>query len=208
MANSQLQSFLIKKRRDRTKSLRDIMSGLYPTHNLGLADANITVASVFPVRNRPVTFSTEIEVTNANPSGLIFEFGSSARGIKLGVANAKIQYAAGDGDAGTEVTIGSIAIPTITATPGYRFKIVLAINPGNGKARLWVNGQIKVRSEPTPASGLEGGEWADSGAGSVGSAEQGTSNPRTDDVITTAPSGFALVAPVKVAMGQLPRQFL
>ncbi len=267
---------LLRNSIKRTQSFRDPSLGLFETHNLGVVDTNVATTNIFPNRKKPVTFSTIIEITELAPTGLIFEFGDTTRGIKLGLEDTKIQFVAGDGSGGTEESSGDLTIATIEAsvvitsssvadptnilavdhgkltgdrveivghtstpdingfwivtridddnytipievtgggtggtseTPGYRYKIVYAVNPGDGESRLWVNGLLKVRAVPNPASALEGGEWSSNGAGSVASDEQGTSNPGTTDAITSAPSGFSLVAPLKVFMGQLPRQF-
>lgn len=194
--------------RDRSRSFRDLTKGLFKTHDFGIVDAAIDTDLVFPDTAKPVTFSTKIEITGAAPAGMIFEFGSTASAVALGITVAAgLQAVAGDGGVADPAGVDGAVADDIITTLGARLALVFAINPGAGKAVLFINGQVALR---LTNSAFTSDEFADNIAttsdGSVASAITGTTSARvtwTDQ----APVDFALVEPVRAYIGQLPKHF-
>ena len=191
--------------RQRTRSFRDVAKGMSRTHLLGVDDT--IAAAVFPAATlaRPITFHTEIEITGAAAEGVIFEFGNSTTGIKCWLEGGDtLAVAAGDGT--TSSNTGADAAVVIDAiADGSRFDIVVAANPGAGALRLWADGQLIIRE--TSSQPWTSNTWAAAADGSVGQAENGTSNSRSTVDITTAPNDFAVVRSLEAFVGQLPRFF-
>lgn len=173
--------------RRRTRSHRDITRGLSRTHDLGIGPANYVTEAIFPVRTRPITFVTAIEITGANADGIFMTFGDSTGKIRCSIKNRKLMVVARNAISGT----ASHSTPTVSAfgDVGAQIGIALAINPGAATIRGWVNGDLMLRL--TISSGFHDGEWCGPG----------------DGAITDTMTDFALVEPVSAFLGQLPRQF-
>lgn len=188
--------------RGRTRSFRDPTKGLFRTHRFGVAEASITTADVFPSRTTPVTFCTEIAVAGL-PTGVVFEFGTGPVGTILAVNDGNLEFAAGSSGAGNGISSLTIAVPGLNVS-GSAHHIVVAVNPGSGKGRIWVDGIMRGRIENIPPAQFASG-WSSLGPGSVGSAVAGSAN--LDVPTNTAPNNFILIKPFEVFMGQVPRQF-
>jgi hypothetical protein len=162
---------------------------------------NILTGDVFPARDAPMTFSTQIRITDDLPQGVVFEFGSAACGLVVWVAGAdqKIMAAVGDAVAADGVTLtGPVCVK------GQLLRITLACIPASGKARLWVNGKLVGWGEATSGSLPNG--WSDGGNGAVGDVDTDitTRVPVGDRIVLT---NAAVVAPVSGFVNQRPRQF-
>lgn len=201
---NELEQAALFHTRESTRGRRDPTKELFRTALLGVQDAAVDTGAFFPDRDRPVTFATEIETSGATPSGNIFEFGDSTSGIQLGLNDDTLSFAAGNGAAGTDGIDDSIIVPSL-AIVGARHHLVVAVNPGQGKGRVWINGILALRVQNDPAVALLNGVWASNAMGAIADAQNGTSNLRVTD--NAAPSNFALVKPFTVFMGQVPRQF-
>ena len=193
--------------RARTRSFRDVSRELFRTHDFGVEAATVSTAAVFPsaIRSAPVTFSTTIEITGAAAAGLICEFGDNTNGLKIQIAAGNTFGAcAGNATAASVDGVDATQIIAGLGEIGSRHHIVVAVNPGNGKLRAWVNGVITLRAQAaTPP--LLGTQWSSDADGSVGAAQATSSTLRLAE--TTAPTDFALVAPFRVFARQLPRHF-
>ena len=201
---NELEQAVYHHSRKRTRSLRDIAKGLTRTHRFDITEATVLTGDVFPSRARPMTMTTEIEITGVAATGLLFEFGSSTTGIKLAVDLGSLFFAAGDvavGDGGID---GSVVIPALDVV-GARLQVAVAISPGLGQARIWVDGLLVARIQNTPAVKLTNDNWSDTGSGSIAAIQNGTSNSRV--AITAAPVDFEMVERLSVYMGQLPKAF-
>lgn len=190
--------------RERTRSLRDPTKNLFRTHLFGVQETVVDTDGVFGTRDRLITFGTSIAVDSLTaPAGIIMEFGSSSVGTKLALSGTTLFVAAGNAT-GTDGVDDSVSLASLGEV-GAIHDLVLAISPGDGKIRLFVNGDIVIR--------LEGGEqfvsgvWTDAEDGAIGSAQAGGSSTQRGQTINGTPVDFSLIQRMKVFQGQLPRQF-
>lgn len=186
---------------ERRKSQYDPYFGLSRTHSYPVGTVNIITGTAFPVRTREVTVACEVTIDSAAPAGVIFELGSATTGLAIWIAAAdrKLMAAVGDSAANTGVTLTGPVCKN-----GQRLRIVLAVVPSNGKARLWVNGKLWAwgTAVTTP---LPNG-WSDSEAGMVGGVKTSvTTRVAVGDRIALV--NASVVAPVSVYVNQRPRQF-
>ena len=177
-------------------------SGLFQTHSIGVSELVATTA-LFPVRSSPVTFHARIKVTGATCQGLVCEFGGSARGVAIWVEPEKIGFHAGV--SGTAGGVDLIYDRGAALPVGLEVDIVAACVPGNGEGRLWLDGIEVARGAAT--NGTFSSTWAATGDGSVGAAVQGTTVGIVPGASQVAPDSFALVSPLSVFVGQVPRHF-
>lgn len=195
--------------RERTRSLRDPSRDLHVTHRLGVSASDIDTDGIFGARTQLVTFATTVEITGESASGIICEFGGTTSGVKLAIDGGELYAAAGNVDeAESDGIDASVEIAALAVT-GARLRLVFAINPGAGLARVWANGSLVARvGQASPEVFLDG-VWSDDNLGSVGAAHSGSAsiNRNLGSPINGAPSDFALVAPFLVFSGQVPRQF-
>lgn len=194
--------------REHRRARHDPLRGLTLTHDFGVSTATVDTNGVFPDRTRPITFGTLIEVTGASPSGIICEFGSSTNGLKLAIGSGKLYFAAGNGTGSTNDGVdGEITVAAL-GTVSARFSVRAAVLPSNGKARIWVEGDLVLRLDAASDTAMLNGVWADDSDGAVGAGHAGgSSTQRLPETVNGAPNDFALVEPFRVAQGQLPRQF-
>lgn len=189
------------------RARRDPSAGLARTHRLGRSVATLDTDAAFPERTHPITFAVGI-VTGAgtpDPTGLIFEMGSSTAGIALGISSPGVlEFAAGEVAAGDGGIDGKALVPELLA-PLRALSIVVAVHPGAGKGRVWVDGRLVIRVGTSDLSSLLDGAWSDGADGAIGAAAQGTSNSRVS--VATAPSEFAIGEGLSAYQGQIPPQF-
>lgn len=176
---------------------RDPMRGLFVTHRFAIPQAAIATGTVFPVRTRPIVLQTTIEITDAAALGLIFSLGDADHGLGLAISTGELILAAGNGGAGTDGLDGSVAISALGAV-GARLLLTMFVHPQMGIARLLVNGQVRLRLQEEPSVPLLSNAWANTGEGSFASAK--TANTRLG--VGAAPTNFAVVEPLQVAIGQ------
>ena len=193
--------------RERRKSLAGIPE-LHRTHRIfggtEMAIANIATAVVFPVRNTLITFKTAIRITAADPTGLVFELGSSSRAIAVWVDNNLLRARAGS--AATFDSARATFNNTVDLPIGLEMEIIVAVRPGDGRIRLWGNGTELDRDTSVNGDFGTPSNWAAGSAGSFAAAVQGTT---TADVSQTgAPTNFEVIEPLSVYMGQVPRHFV
>lgn len=182
--------------RERVRSLRDITTGLFRTLVLALDSGDFSNGQ-FGALTRPVTVVHWIEVTGASPSGVFWEIGSSSQGAGLSFDAGALVVAAGDGagDGGVSVALSGI-------TQGERVQVAAAISPGSKRVAIYVNGYREAYA--VGVDPFTGGAYSDSGDGRVNGVN-GTVTPRLG--VATALSDAAIVSPVSVYVGQLPRGF-
>ena len=207
MAAPTRQASLYERRRRRL-ALQDPARGLSRTHSFGVVAASVDTDARFPSRTAPITFATTIEVTGVSAEGVILEFGGGTSGTKLAVSGGEVYAAAGNVvNASMDGVDGTLALDALGSV-GARIRLVLAIKPAAGRARLFVNGTLALRLQQSTPEAFLNGVWADASDGSVGAAAAGTSTNRgLAGTINGAPSDFAVVAPVTAYQGQVPRQF-
>ena len=170
--------------RERTRSLRTNVSELFRTH-VFVDGATIDPAVSFPAPDRTsdVTFDFRLKVTGAAPAGDVLVIGGAVN-VTVTLAGPDITVHAGSA-AGDGVTI--TATDALPATGLY--DISVAVKPGTGQARLWVNGRLLAAG--TSAGGDFPAGWADTTPGSYGSG------------LTDA----AVASPLSVFTMQVPRHF-
>lgn len=193
--------------REKRRGRLDPFFNLQRTHLFGVTESDIDTDGVFGARNRPITFRTAIRITGAAASGLVFEFGDDTAGAKLGVDSGTFYLAAGNADElQTDGVDGSVVNARLDEN-GALLRLTVAIDPGDGKVRLWVDDNIVLRLNGGEA--FASGVWTSTNNGSIGAAHAGAASTQrfAPPTINGAPSDFDMVAPFEVAVGQLPRQF-
>ena len=163
--------------------------------------------TILPDRSRSIFFETRIRIL-ANGGvhrGLIFEFGGSSRGCAAWVGDQTIGITAGSGtvaaDRATAIWSFGAELPI-----GREFQLTLAIQTGPGRVRIWSGGN-RIASD-IAANGNFNGEYADTDNGSFASALVGTITPGVPAASQIAPSGFEVIAPLRIFNNQTPRSFV
>jgi hypothetical protein len=160
----------------------------------------ITTADLFPARDIPIFFTLGLVSDGAIPAGLLFELGSSARGIAASLNDGLVTFTAGSGTIAAERATATWAAAANMAA-GHPLKLAFSIEPGIGRVRIFWNG---VEMAQADASGGDfNGDWSDAGDGSFAQGVNGTTHTVTP---TTAPADFVMTEPLSVFRGQLPRQ--
>lgn len=148
--------------RERRRGLYEPSLDLHRTHRLSNAQGAIDVGDMFPSRLEPITLAFTVVRTGAS-NGVLFEFGSAARGFAAALDVGDLIVAAGEGIASSD----GVTLTLAGALPeeGVKYRVAIAIVPGLGSARAWVNGAL-VGSDVS-ASGSFGGDWAADEAGRI-----------------------------------------
>lgn len=172
-----------------------------------MAVATIDTGAAFPDRSSWVTFATEIEILDnlGVHRGLVFEFGDAAAGCALWIGDETIGFhagAAGEVDGATALFDHGAELPV-----GWRLSLVAAVRVGDGKVRLWGDGVELARGEASGGA-FDPLEWSSDGAGSFAANESGTVVSDVPAGSAQAPAGFAVVAPLSVYAGVIPRHFV
>ncbi len=173
-----------------------------------MAVADIDTGATFPVRTSPITFRTAIEITdNAGVhKGLIFEFSGTNIGAALWIGDSTIGFHAGEDG----IVNGATALfdNTVELPVGLSMDIVVAIRPGDGRVRMWGNGQELARAAASSDTFGAAKAWAEDSNGSFASALQGTVVVDVPAASQVAPDGFTVVEPLSIYVGQVPRHFI
>ncbi len=195
----------------RRKSLAGVPE-MFRTHRIfgvtAMALAPLDTGVLFPSRTTLITFKTAIEVTpnGGVHRGMILELGGAAIGVGFWVGDQTIGFHAGeDGTVNGATALfdnGTVLPDTLL------LDLVAAVRPGDGRVRLWANGTEIAREVASSGTFGAGGTWADTGAGSFAAAAQGAVVPDVPAISQIAPSGFQVIEPLSVYVGQVPRQFV
>jgi len=205
MTQEQLQSILFNSR-ERRKSLAGVVD-LPRTHHIygaSMAVADIDEAR-FPSKDILITFQTAIRITAAAAvAGLVFELGDSTIGAGLWLGSQTLGFHAGEDG----IVNGATALYDNGAAwpDGMELDIVVAIRPGDGRVRIWGNGNELARSTASSDTFGAAGTWAADSNGAFAAAVQGTTP--VDVVESGAPTNFDVIEPLSVYAGAVPRHFV
>jgi hypothetical protein len=191
-----LEQAVYSHARARVRSLRDITRGLFRSLVLPLDHGNF-VAAQLGARTQPITVVLELEISDTSPSGVVWEIGSSAQGAGLSFDAGVLRVGAGNATGTTGVATSLSGL-----SDGQRFQVAVAINPGTRRIGVYIDGHLEAFADGALA--FPSGEYSDSGAGRVNGVN-GTVTPRL--VAATALTDVAIVSPVSIYVGQLPRGF-
>lgn len=186
--------------RERRRSLAGVPE-LFRTLLLPIPTAAIPVGS-FPVRDVLVTFWTAIRITGATPAGLIFEVGDGTTAIAAWLNDTDIQLRAG-GSAAADRGLATFD-NTVSLPDTLELDLVFAVRPGDGRVRIWGNGNEIARD--TASGGEFPAGWAADSLGAFAAAANGALP--ADVLQTGAPSDFDVIQPLSVFVGQVPRHFI
>jgi len=169
--------------------------------------ADIATGTIFPVRTNLISFKTAIAITeNAGQHrGLVFEFGDDAIGAALWVGDQTIGFHAGED--GTVNGATALFDNTIELPVGLELELIAAVRPGDGRVRVWANGDELTRSTASSDGFGTAGAWTAASNGSFAAAAQGTVVPDVPAISQGAPAGFAVIEPLSIYEGQVPRHF-
>lgn len=185
---------------------------MFRTHQIhgttAMAVANIDTGLIFPSRTTPITFRTAIEIT-ANVGvhrGIVFEFSGSDIGAALWIGDETIGFHAGeDGtvNGATALFDNNAELPV-----GLLMDLVVAVRPGDGRVRMWGNGEELARATASSNTFGVADAWAENSNGSFSAAVQGNVIVDVPVVSQIAPDGFTVIEPLSVYVGQVPRHFV
>lgn len=171
------------------KERRDPIYGLTRTHDLPTTHLATIPSDAFSVTQttQPITFLLEF-ATSGVAEGVKFEWGARGGPASCTIAciNTDITQAAAGSTVVNDDQVKSDTLPNLFQV-GKTHRVVWAINPGNGKARIWVDGK-RVWAGQSVNQSLNG-PWAAQGDGSI--------------IIT----GTSVLARMEAYAGQLPSQF-
>jgi len=186
--------------RQRSKSIRTGTSALFRTHTFAEGDNPIDTDVSFPARVGDLTVAFELSLDDFVPTGVLFELGSSTTGLALYVTNlGALGFVVGDaGDDGVSLVVAG----AFGALQNY--KVVAAVRPGSGEARLWIDGRLRARG--TAVNGALPNGWADTDDGAVADIA-GTVSSRVPGPQAVTLSDVSIVGPVSVFLNQVPRHF-
>jgi len=174
--------------------------------------ASIATATQFPVLTTPITFKTAIEITAGTGvgldehRGLVFELGDATIGTALWVGDSTIGFHSGEDGVANGAT--ALFDNTVELPVGLVLELVVSVRPGDGRVRMWANGNELARATASSNGFGAAGSWAAASNGSFASAVQGTIIVDVPAVSQGAPSGFAVIEPLSVYVGQVPRHFV
>ena len=184
--------------RERRRSLLEPVYELNRTHEFASGDT-IDPDESFADPDRPATFAVDIARGAGTPNGVVFEFGGATTGVALWVEDESVFFSAGgSGSDGVTIEAENVLVGST------RIRVVASVIPGNGSARLWVNGRLRARG--TSAGGpLPNGLFEDA-AGEVGDVA-GAINANVPGPQAVALANASIVSKLAVYLGQFPRQF-
>lgn len=186
------------KSREQRRSNQTVVSGLHHTHSFLEADNPIPVSDAFADRDRPITVECEITITTTSPNGIVWEMGGGTGGMAVAVSNNFAAVYAGEtGDDGV-VALAS----TLPNVAGTKVKLVAAVDPGTGRAWLWINGKIAARG--TSVNGALSNGWGTSQDGAVADIETST-HPDIPGPQAVALANATVNGRVRVYDGFLPK---
>lgn len=183
---------------------------LFRTHSFPISTASIVTATGFTARTGDITFAASVRILDngTDPGqhrGLVFEFGDTARGVALWIGDETIGLhagAAGTADGATALYDLEDELP-----PGALFNLVASVRPATGQVILWGNGRELARSAASNGDFGSPNEWSADGSGSFGTDAQGTLVSDVPAASQGAPDdGFAIVSPLSIYYGQIPRR--
>lgn len=187
--------------RERRRSLAGVPE-LFRTLLLSDIPTTPVLATSFPTRDVLVTLWTSIRITGAAPTGLIFELGDAATALAAWIDDTNVILRAGDAaadDRGIATFDNTVSLPI-----GLELDLVYAIRPGDGRVRIWGNGEEIARGVATNGQLPNG--WAASSNGAFAAAAVGALP--ADVTQTGAPTNFEVIQPLSVFVGQVPRHFV
>lgn len=196
--------------RERRRSLAGIPELYRTAQHFGgtaMAVASLDTDALFPDLTLPITFKTAITITDnvGQHRGLVFEFGDAAIGAALWVGDETIGFHAGEDstvNGATALFDNSAELPI-----GWSPEIVVSIRPGDGRIRMWANGNELARATASSDTFGVAGAWTAASEGSFAAAAQGAVVPDVPAASQGAPDGFTVVEPLSVFNGQVPRHF-
>lgn len=197
-------------RNTKRKKARAGFSQNFLTHNIhgsaGIGVTPLDTDALFPDRSVPIMFQTRIRIQAGTSQGLIFELGSSTRGAAAWVEPNGIGLVAGDGVVANDRASAVWDLGAALATD-REFLLTFAIIPGAGKVRLWNYG-IRQANGVAVSNDFGPGDWADTEDGSFASAVVGTVMADVPVGSRIAPSNFVVIEPLRVYVGQIPRNYV
>ncbi len=160
------------------------------------------LATEFPTRDVLFAFWTAVRITGATPTGLIFELGDAATAIAAWIDDDLIQFRAGDAlaaDRALATFDNTVSLPNT-----LELDLVFAVRPGDGRVRIWGNGNEIARD--VAANGQLPLGWAASSNGAFAAAAVGALP--ADVTQTGAPTNFDVIQTMSAFVGQVPRHFI
>ena len=172
------------------------------THLFAIPTATV-LATQFPDRDVPFSFTTSIRITALNPVGLIFELGDATTAIAAWVDNNLLSFRAGEAAADDR----GIAVfnNTVDLDDTREFRLTFAVSPGDGRVRIYGSGGLELARGVAVNGQLTNG-WAAASNGAFAAAATGALP--ADVTETGTPTNFEVIEPLRAFVGQVPRHFI
>lgn len=195
------------QRRKHRRALVDPTLGMFCHRTIPDATTVVGTGYLDVLRAKVMTFAIAVVKTATASDGIVYEFGNPTGGLALWFEQDGImRFCAGRG---TGAPTQGVTMQVMNPPVGRRMRVVAAVNPGDGKARVWVDGDLKAAAQAS--AGNMGGGWTDNANGRVnGAAGPGAPNNTSDRIPTAsriALANVSIIAPLKLYHNQLPRTF-
>lgn len=188
--------------RERRRGHHDPARGLFRTHRYVSGDSGFDVGDAFPDRDRPATFAVDVRRDTPSAQGIVFEAGDATTGLVIWVPMGGDDISASAGDAGDDGV--TLTATDVLEADGQVARVVFAVIPGTGEARLWVNGEI--RAAGVAVNGALPNGWASDSVAGIGEV-QGTVSSRVPAADRITLVNASIVSTVDAFAGQRPRHF-
>lgn len=184
--------------RQRRKSLAGVVQLRRDSQIFGATmDAAIPQALLSDSLASPITFQTAIRITGANPTGIVFHYGTSAGSITLWLNGSEINFRAGDTTPQVITFDNTVDLPV-----DLEMDLVASVIPGERRMRVWGNGTELVRKAP-------GATMPNIAVAADGDFARAVSGTAPGDVTQTgAPTNFDVIEPLSVYKRQFPQHMV
>jgi hypothetical protein len=164
-------------------------------------------------RASPITFAWRVQVKGGAPKGVMMEYGAQAIGCAAWINDDGIA-GIGVGNQGVSITPGTQTWTAGETEKGvlygrpYPYLFVFAINPGDGSARLWLDGRLILARQSSFGLFSRGGAipslWAGTGPGTFFAAP---GNITRTAIIKSAPADMTNVGGLSIFHRQIPQHY-
>lgn len=203
-AQSSVDQATLYHSRERRAGFVDPSKDLFRTHAYTVQDSPFDDDAAFTEADRdaPITVEAWVRRTATGARGIVVEVGDATTGMAIWIPDGGTDISACAGDAGDDGV--TVTAADVLAADTQLAKVVFAVIPGTGQARLWVNGRLHAAG--AAVNGALPNGWAAGEDGGIGEVATTCSDriPVGDQITLT---NAAVVAPVSFFRGQRPRQF-
>lgn len=192
--------------RERTRGFRDVGSQLFRTRRYAPDAGDLGNPFTAGQLARPVTIQVELELSSDTPNRAVWQFGAGVQCFALAIDDDNVlKLIAGNTTAPSQDDAATIEVD-VAGLSGRRMLVTACCVPGAGRLGLFIDGELIASAQSVDPTLLDG-QWA--GTGDVGAVGGGFVDLCATFAAGTAAAttGVALVSPVQIYEGVVPRQF-